>query len=76
MIASRNRALVRPGTEPLVGAAEAAAYLGRPVSWLYDRWRSLGIPAYRVGARLSFRLSELDEWLDAQRVPSTGTARR
>ncbi len=57
----------KPNTEPLVGAQEAAAYLGRPVSWLYDRWRSLGIPAYRLGSRLAFRMSELDAWLETQR---------
>jgi hypothetical protein len=58
--------LTKPA-EGLVGAAIAAEYLDRPVSWVHDNWRQLEMPAIRLGNRLAFRLSELDEWIEAHR---------
>lgn len=56
-----NRTTVEP--EPFVGIREAASFLGKPSSWLYNRAERLGIPRYRVGQQLRFRLSELAEWV-------------
>jgi excisionase family DNA binding protein len=53
---------------PLVDTPTAAQYLGRKESWLYDRWRELGIPCYKVGNGLRWRLADLDEWLEGQRA--------
>jgi len=44
------------GLEPLLDVAELAAYLGVPISTLYDwRTRGKGPAAYRFGKHLKFR---------------------
>jgi len=48
--------------------ADVADYLGRPVAWVYDNYRQLGIPAHKVGQALRFRMREVAEWADRQRV--------
>lgn len=50
---------------------DAGKHLGRPPSWIYDNHKRLGIPAFKVGSRLGFRLSELDNWLEEQRTTRT-----
>jgi excisionase family DNA binding protein len=60
--------MVFPGNLPppdLLTAAEAAEYLGRPVSWIYHNKHQL--PRFRVGHELRFRRSELDAWLETTR---------
>lgn len=49
----------------LMTSAEAADYLGRPISWIYTNKHML--PRFRVGHELRFRRSELDAWLEAHR---------
>lgn len=41
---------------------QAASYLGHSYSWLYQMHRSLGLNAYRIGARWYFDLNELQAW--------------
>ncbi|WP_161934792.1 helix-turn-helix domain-containing protein [Frankia sp. R43] len=53
--------------EPYILIGEAANHLCVKESWLYDNWRRLGIPAYRVGQGLRFKASDLDEWMAARR---------
>jgi excisionase family DNA binding protein len=84
MDAVENAVLESPGLsglEPLLSVRELAAYLGVPVSTIYD-WRSrgLGPVAHRFGKHVKFARSDVAEWLAAQRedrvvtmpVPSVG----
>ncbi len=41
---------------------QAASHLGHSYSWLYQMHRSLGLKAYRIGARWYFDLNELQAW--------------
>ncbi len=61
------------GLEPLIDIGELAAYLGVPVSTIYDwRTRGLGPPAYRFGKHLKFAVGDVRAWVERQR--ETGTA--
>jgi excisionase family DNA binding protein len=48
--------------------ADVADYLGRPVAWVYDNYRRLGIPAIKVGQALRFRPRDVERWAEAQAV--------
>ncbi len=52
--------------EPMVDARTAHQALCIPLQWLNDKAqrRARGIPAYRIGHLLRFRLSELERWRD------------
>ena len=56
------------GLEPLIGVEELAEYLGVPVQTIYD-WRLSGKAprAFKLGKHLRFALSDVRDWLDAQR---------
>jgi excisionase family DNA binding protein len=43
-----------------------ASKLDVPVSWLYSRTRTKGIPHYKVGKYVRFDESEIWEWLKKQ----------
>lgn len=63
------------GLEPLLDVGELAAYLGVPVSTVYDwRTRGLGPRAYRFGKHLKFAVSDVRIWIEQQRdtPPSDG----
>jgi hypothetical protein len=57
---------VHPPAEPMVDARTAHQTLCIPLQWLNDKAqrRARGIPAYRIGHLLRFRLSELERWRD------------
>ena len=56
------------GLEPLLDLGELAAYLGVPVSTVYDwRTRGLGPRAYRFGKHLKFAVSDVRIWIEQQR---------
>ncbi|MET3770290.1 excisionase family DNA binding protein [Marisediminicola sp. UYEF4] len=59
------------GLEPLMDVTELAAYLGLPVSTVYD-WRvhGKGPVAYRFGKHLKFAVSDVSAWITEQREPS------
>ncbi len=50
----------------LIGIKEMASKLDVPVSWLYSRTRTNGIPHYQVGKYVKFDESEIWEWLKQQ----------
>ncbi|MGI9825336.1 helix-turn-helix domain-containing protein [Agromyces sp. Marseille-Q5079] len=52
----------------MLDIGELAAYLGVPVSTIYD-WRTngRGPTAYRFGKRLKFAISDVREWVAEQR---------
>jgi nitrogen PTS system EIIA component len=54
-------------TERFLTAAQLAELLGFAAGTVVD-WAERGaIPAFKVGGRLRFRLSEVEDWLEAQR---------
>ncbi len=56
------------GLEPLLDVGDLAAYLGVPISTVYD-WRTngKGPRAYRSGKHLTFALSDVRIWIEQQR---------
>lgn len=56
---------------PLLDIRELSEYLGVPVSTIYD-WRSRGVGprAYRFGKHLKFAVTDVTEWIEAQRDPA------
>jgi len=63
------------GLEPLLYVGELAAYLGVPVSTVYDwRTRGLGPRAFRFGKHLKSAVSDVRIWIEQQRdtLPSDG----
>ena len=70
MDSERTTAENRWGLEPLLDVSELAAYLGVPVSTVYDwRTRGLGPRAHRFGKHLKFALSDVRTWIEQQRDP-------
>lgn len=56
------------GLEPLLDVGELAAYLGVPVSTIYDwRTRGKGPAAYRFGKHLKFAVTDVRTWVTEQR---------
>lgn len=54
--------------EPLIDSDKAAEYLGYDNrKLLLNNYIRLGIPHYRRGRNVMFRISELDEWLESHR---------
>ena len=60
---------------PLLNRVDAAAYIGLAVGTL-DRWRTEGrSPDFvKIGGAVRYRLTVLDEFLDAHTVAQTGTS--
>ena len=59
---------VEPAAEPWIGVEEAAAHLGCRRQRVYDlvcRRASTGIPHRKEGARLLFKRSALDRWIES-----------
>jgi excisionase family DNA binding protein len=55
--------------ERLKTAQEIAEYLQIPLSGIYDMThRKKGIPFLKIGTRLRFRQSDVEEWLQSQTV--------
>ncbi len=64
------------GLEPLLDVAELAAYLGVPISTVYDwRTRGAGPRAYRFGKHLKFAVSDVRLWVEQQREGSSPEGR-
>lgn len=53
--------------EPFVGTKEAAEFLGKPRSWLFNNAERLGVPRYQIGNQWRYRLSEVAAWVESQR---------
>jgi excisionase family DNA binding protein len=62
------------GLEPLMDVHELAAYLGIPISMVYD-WRGKGPAAYRFGKHLKFAVSDVRAWIAQQREPTSESRR-
>ena len=58
-------------TKDIMNAAEAANYLSMTKGLLYKLTSTHRIPYYKpMGKRIFFKASELDEWVNAGRVPT------
>ncbi|MCW3001933.1 MAG: helix-turn-helix protein [Conexibacter sp.] len=69
-VVHRLESSVPVGAEPWVGVEDAARHLGCRRQRIYDlvsRRGRHGIPHRKDGARLLFRLSEIDAWLEPGR---------
>ena len=47
---------------------ELADFLGVSKQTIYERWRSWGLRAHKVGKHLRFRERDVESWLEANRV--------
>ncbi|TQF03908.1 helix-turn-helix domain-containing protein [Kitasatospora acidiphila] len=54
-------------TPVLLTPKEAATLLSVSLSTFYTNYQDWGIPYFRVGKHLRFKLSELELWLEGQR---------
>ena len=54
--------------DELLTVEELATWLRKPRSWVYNRLGDLGIPHYKIGNHIRFKLSEVERWLDEQRA--------
>lgn len=52
----------------LMTVVEVADYLAVKVSWIHDQWRAKGLPGFKIGNAVRFRRSDVDQWLEGQRV--------
>jgi excisionase family DNA binding protein len=52
----------------LIGIKAAAEMLDVPVGTLYKQWENWGIPAYRVGRAIKFRLKDILRWQESNRA--------
>lgn len=60
--------------ERLLTARELGEILGFQAGTIVD-WAAVGkVPAFNIGGRLRFRLSEVEDWLEAKRVGAGGEA--
>ena len=53
--------------EPLVTAEDVARLLSMTPAWVLAEARADRLPHYRLGRRVRFRLSEIEEWTAEQR---------
>jgi excisionase family DNA binding protein len=61
-------------TERLLNARELGEFLGFQAGTIVD-WAEAGkVPAFRMGGRLRFRLSEVEAWLETKRAGAGGEA--
>jgi excisionase family DNA binding protein len=66
LVAERIGVTARADPEPWVGVKEAAVHLACKPQRVYDLMHDRATPHRKEGARLLFRLSALDEWLDGR----------
>jgi excisionase family DNA binding protein len=61
-------------SERLLTARELADYLGFAPDTIVD-WAEAGVlPAFKIGGRLRFRLSEVEGWLEGRRLTGGGVS--
>jgi hypothetical protein len=69
---SNSSASSNPHAPQFVDEKAAGKIISKPVSWLqYARWRGEGPPFYKLGRSIRYDVSELIEWVKAQRRTST-----
>ncbi|MCW2787347.1 MAG: phage transcriptional regulator, AlpA [Marmoricola sp.] len=73
LVGMSTEAITTSGLEPLMSIDDLAAYLGVPVTTIYD-WRvsGKGPCAIRVGRHLKFAVSDVRDWVERQRELTPG----
>lgn len=61
-------------SDGLLTARQVATYLGFKPATIVDWAERDEMPAFKVGGRLRFRLSEIDAWLEEKRTGAGGEA--
>jgi excisionase family DNA binding protein len=54
-------------TEPLLTARQLADLLGFAPATIQDWFEAGTLPGFRIGGRLRFRLTEVEQWLEERR---------
>lgn len=60
----------------LLGLDEAAEYLADTPRHVRSLWERGELGGYKIGRKVRFRVSDLDEFIERQRVPAMFSARR
>ncbi|TAM68564.1 MAG: DNA-binding protein [Microbacteriaceae bacterium] len=61
-----------PGLDPMIDVHTLAAYLGVPVSTIYDwRTRHKGPAGHRFGKHVMFAVPDVKAWVAQQRDPAS-----
>jgi len=61
-------------SDRLLSARELAEYLGFQAGTIVD-WAEAGtVPAFKLGGKLRFRLSEVEAWLEGRRLTGGGVS--
>ena len=55
-------------TEPLIDINELAQALNIGVHWIRKHKSVSGLPFYKLGSSVKFRLSEVDQWIKQRHV--------
>ena len=55
------------GSNQVISLVKAADYLDCPPRRLRDNWKRWGIPVYKVGRELRFRVRDLESYLESNR---------
>ena len=58
-----------PGAAPLLTAAEVAALLGVPKTWVYEQSRLGRIPTVTLGRYKRYRRAAIEEWVGQLEAP-------
>jgi excisionase family DNA binding protein len=61
-------------SDGLLTARQVGAYLGFSPATIVDWAEADKLPAFKVGGRLRFRLSDLEAWLETKRTGAGGEA--
>jgi excisionase family DNA binding protein len=57
--------------ERLLTAREVGELIGLSTATVLDWWEAGRLPGYKLGRAVRFRASEVEAWLEAQRVSTT-----
>ena len=70
-----ERDLPRGGSDRLLDAAEVAARLSVPKSWVLDSARSGAMPCVRLGRYVRFAWPDVERWLEECKQPGRAIRR-
>lgn len=54
--------------ERFVGFQDLATLTGMSIAWLRKAQYQCGLPHYKIGNRVRFRISEVEEWFQERRI--------
>ncbi len=54
--------------ERYLGVDEAAVYLSMSRRWIYRESRRHGLPRYYFGGKIRFKVTDLEDWAQQQKV--------